>query len=125
MDTGLRGRVALVTGAASGIGLAIATALASEGAHVIIADVRELAGRAAVAQIVGPGGARFVACDVTDEASVEAAVGSALAIEGRLDVMVNNAGIITAPAPLIETQAADWDRQFAVNLRGVFFGVKH
>src|SRR5262249_45407189 len=107
MDTGLRNRVALVTGAASGIGRAIALALAGEGAHVIVADVHEQAGRAAVAQIVGPGGARFVLCDVTDETSVEAAVGSALAIEGRLDVMVNNAGIITALAPLIESQAAD------------------
>jgi NAD(P)-dependent dehydrogenase (short-subunit alcohol dehydrogenase family) len=126
MDTGLRGRVALITGAASGIGKAIAQALAGEGAQVVVADVNEPAGRAAAAQLVDQGGrARFVGCDVIDEASVEAAVGSVLEIEGRLDIMVNNAGIITPPASLIESSAADWDRHFAVNLRGVFFGVKH
>jgi 3-oxoacyl-[acyl-carrier protein] reductase len=126
MNTGLRGRVALITGAASGIGKAIALALASEGVCVVVADLNESAGRMAVAQIAEQGGgARFVGCDVTDESSVEAAVGSVLETEGRLDVMVNNAGIITAPAPLIESPAADWDRHFAVNLRGVFFGVKH
>jgi NAD(P)-dependent dehydrogenase (short-subunit alcohol dehydrogenase family) len=126
MDTGLRGRVALITGAASGIGKAIALALASEGVRVVVADMNEQAGRATVAQSVEQGGgARFVACDVTDEAAMEAAVGSVLEIEGRLDVMVNNAGIIIAPTPLIDSPAADWDRHFAVNLRGVFFGVKH
>jgi NAD(P)-dependent dehydrogenase (short-subunit alcohol dehydrogenase family) len=125
MDTGLRDRVALITGAASGIGKAIAQALASEGARVIVADLNEQAGRAAAAQIAERAPARFVGCDVTDEASVEAAVGSALEIEGRLDIMVNNAGIITVPASLIDSPAADWDRHFAVNMRGVFFGVKH
>jgi NAD(P)-dependent dehydrogenase (short-subunit alcohol dehydrogenase family) len=125
MDSGLRGRVALITGAASGIGKAIGLALAGAGARVVVADMNEPAGRAAAAQIAELGGARFVGCDVTDEASVEAAVGSVLEAEGRLDIMVNNAGIITAPAPLIESPAADWDRHFAVNLRGVFFGVKH
>ncbi|HEU5100883.1 MAG TPA: SDR family oxidoreductase [Roseiflexaceae bacterium] len=125
METGLRDRVALITGAASGIGKAIAQALASEGARVIVADLNEQAGRAAAAQIAGRSPARFVGCDVTDEASVEAAVSSALATEGRLDIMVNNAGIITAPASLLDSQAADWDRHFVVNLRGVFFGVKH
>jgi NAD(P)-dependent dehydrogenase (short-subunit alcohol dehydrogenase family) len=125
METGLRDRVALITGAASGIGKAIAQALASQGAQVIVADLNEQAGYAAAAQIAGRSPARFVVCDVTDEASVEAAVGSALAAEGRLDIMVNNAGIITAPASLIDSQAADWDRHFAVNLRGVFFGIKH
>ena len=126
METGLHGQVALVTGAASGIGKAIALVLAGEGAQVVVADMNEQAGRAAAAQLAEQGGgARFVGCDVTDESAVEVAVGSALEIEGRLDIMVNNAGIITAPAPLIESTAADWDRHFAVNLRGVFFGVKH
>src|SRR5262245_50548287 len=126
MDTGLHGRVALITGAASGIGKAIALALAGEGVRVVVADMNESAGRASAAQLGKLGnGVRFVGCDVTDEAAVEAAVGSALEIEGRLDIMVNNAGIITPPASLIESSAADWDRHFAVNLRGVFFGVKH
>jgi NAD(P)-dependent dehydrogenase (short-subunit alcohol dehydrogenase family) len=126
MNTALQGRVALITGAASGIGKAIGLALASEGALVVVADVNEPAGRAAVAQLAEQGHrARFVSCDVIDEASVEAAVGSALELEGRLDMMVNNAGIITPPASLIDSSTADWDRHFAVNLRGVFFGVKH
>jgi NAD(P)-dependent dehydrogenase (short-subunit alcohol dehydrogenase family) len=125
MDTGLHDRVALITGAASGIGKAIAQALASEGARVISADLNEQAGQTAVAQLAGRLPARFVRCDVTDEVSVEAAVGSALEVEGRIDIMVNNAGIITSPASLTDSQAADWDRHFAVNLRGVFFGVKH
>lgn len=126
METGLQGRCALITGAASGIGYAIGKALAREGVRVVVADVNEAAGRSAAAQIAELGvGARFVACDVADEASVEAAIGSVVEIEGHLDLMVNNAGIIAPTAPLIETQAADWDRNYTVNLRGVFFGVKH
>jgi NAD(P)-dependent dehydrogenase (short-subunit alcohol dehydrogenase family) len=125
METGLHDRVALITGAASGIGKAIAQALASQGARVIVADLNEQAGRSAAAQLADRSAARFVRCDVADEDSVAAAVGSALEVEGRLDIMVNNAGIITAPAALIDSQGADWDRHFAVNLRGVFFGVKH
>jgi NAD(P)-dependent dehydrogenase (short-subunit alcohol dehydrogenase family) len=126
METGLRGRNALVTGAASGIGKAVALALAGEGACVIIADLNEQGGREVAAQIVEAGGsARAVACDVADEAAVEAAVMGVVEIEGRLDVMVNNAGIGGEVAPIIECQAADWDRVLAINLRGVFFGVKH
>jgi NAD(P)-dependent dehydrogenase (short-subunit alcohol dehydrogenase family) len=126
METGLRGRNALVTGAASGIGRAIAIALAGEGAHVIIADLDEQGGHAVAAQIIERGGsARAVGCDVVDEATVEVAVMGVLATEGQLDVMVNNAGIGTPVAPIIESQAADWDRVLAVNLRGVFFGIKH
>jgi NAD(P)-dependent dehydrogenase (short-subunit alcohol dehydrogenase family) len=126
MDTGLHGRVALITGAASGIGQAIAQALAEEGAAVVVADLNERAGSAAVAQLGGQGyAARFVGCDVADEATVSAAVASVLDTEGRLDIMVNNAGILSTPAALIDSQADDWDRNFAINLRGVFFGVKH
>ena len=126
METGLRGRVALITGAASGIGKASALALARAGAQVLVADLNEQAGQAAVAQIAEQGGdARFVACDVTDEVSVAAAVGFALETYGQLDIMVNNAGILSATAPLIDSQAEDWDRNYFINLRGVFFGVKH
>jgi len=126
METGLHGRCALITGAASGIGYAIGMAMAKEGVRVVVADINEAAGHAAAAQIAElGGGARFIACDVADEGSVEAAVGSVLEAEGHLDIMVNNAGIVPATVPLIESQAADWDRNYAVNLRGVFFGVKH
>jgi NAD(P)-dependent dehydrogenase (short-subunit alcohol dehydrogenase family) len=126
METELRGRSALITGGASGIGRAIALALAAEGARVVIADLNDEAGAAVAAEIVGRGGsARALPCDVVDEASVEAAVRSVVEIEGRLDVMVNNAGIAAPPAPLIDSTAAEWDRMFAINLRGVFFGIKH
>jgi NAD(P)-dependent dehydrogenase (short-subunit alcohol dehydrogenase family) len=126
METGLHGRSALITGAASGIGYAIGMALAKERVRVVVADINEAAGHAAAARIAELGaGARFVACDVADEASVEAAVGSVVDIEGHLDIMINNAGIPSVIVPLIESQAADWDRNYAINLRGVFFGVKH
>ncbi len=126
METGLQGRSALITGAASGIGFAIGQALARRGVRVIIADMNEAAGRAAAAQIGELGaGARFVACDVTNEAAVAAAVGSVLEVEGRLDIMVNNAGILSPTASLIDSEASDWDRNYAINLRGVFLGVKH
>src|SRR5689334_10186019 len=126
METGLHGRSALITGGASGIGRAIALALAAEGARVVIADLNDEAGTAVAAEIAQRGGsARALPCDVVDEASVEAAVRSVVDTEGRLDIMVNNAGIAAPPAPLIDAPAAEWNRMFAVNLRGVFFGIKH
>jgi 3-oxoacyl-[acyl-carrier protein] reductase len=126
METGLQGRSALITGAASGIGFAIGQALARKGVRVVVADINAATGQAAAAQIAELGaGARCVACDVTDEAAVAAAVGSVLEIEGHLDIMVNNAGILSAAAPLIESEVADWDRNYTINLRGVFLGVKH
>jgi NAD(P)-dependent dehydrogenase (short-subunit alcohol dehydrogenase family) len=126
METGLSGRSALVTGAASGIGRAIALALAAEGARVIVADIDPQAGAVTVEQILAEdGSARYLACDVADEAAVESAVADVVATEGQLDVMVNNAGIGGTPTPLVQTTADEWDRVVAINLRGVFFGVKH
>ena len=126
METGLQGRIALVTGAASGIGKAIAVALAAEGAHVVIADLNQTAGDAIVDQIADSGGsARALLCDVSDEMAMEAAVGSVVLTEGRIDVMVNNAGIGGTPAPIVEATVEEWDRVMAVNLRGVFLGTKH
>lgn len=126
MDTGLAGRSALVTGAATGIGRAIALALAAEGAQVIITDINAEQGQAAVAAIDARGGsARYLHCDVVDESSVAAAVASVLAEEGQLDVMVNNAGISGTPAPLTELSLEAWRRVVAVDLDGVFLGIKH
>lgn len=126
METGIRGRSAVVTGAGSGIGRASALALAAEGAQVIVADIQIEAGQQVVDEIGARGGAaRFAQCDVTDEASVAATIRDVLASEGRLDIMVNNAGIGPVQGPLLESTAEDWDRVYAVNLRGVFFGVKH
>ncbi len=121
MDADLEGRSALITGGASGIGKAIGVALAEQGVRVVIADLNEESGQALAGEIHG----RAIRCDVTDEASVENAIQSVISNEGQLDIMVNNAGIGGIPAPLIKGQAADWDRLYAVNLRGVFFGIKH
>lgn len=126
MDTGLTGRSALVTGGATGIGRAIALALAAEGAQVIVTDINAEQGQATVAAIDEQGGsARYLRCDVADEASVAAAVASVLAEEGQLDVMVNNAGISGTPAPLTELSLEAWRHVVAVDLDGVFLGIKH
>ncbi len=114
-------KVAIVTGAASGIGRGIAERLAADGARVVLADIDE-AGAQAVASAIGD---RAVAagCDVTDEASVEATVARAVEAFGRLDIVVNNAGILQVSS-VVETDVADWDRMFAVNVRGMFLGAK-
>jgi NAD(P)-dependent dehydrogenase (short-subunit alcohol dehydrogenase family) len=117
----LRGRIALVTGAASGIGRATALALAREGAEVIVTDIDGEGGRAVCAAILAQGArASFYIHDVADEESWKLVLGH---IGARLHVLVNNAGICIA-APLAEMSAASWRRQLAVNLDGVFFGTQ-
>lgn len=116
-------KVAVVTGGASGIGAAIAERFVAEGARVVVADVQVDAGRE-VADRLGDA-ARFVACDVTDEAAVAGTVELAVSTWGRLDCMCNNAGIVGAVGPIADTSADDWDRTVAVLLRSVFLGTKH
>jgi NAD(P)-dependent dehydrogenase (short-subunit alcohol dehydrogenase family) len=113
------GAVVLVTGGASGIGRACAQAFAAAGASVVVAD---LDGPSAedVAKAIG---GRSVTCDVTDEAAVRSAVEFAVAEFGRLDVMVNNAGICVI-APVHETSAEDFERMLAVNLKGTLHGIQ-
>jgi rhamnulose-1-phosphate aldolase/alcohol dehydrogenase len=114
----LTGKVALVTGAASGIGKAIAERLAAEGAVVVIADIN--ASREALAiELGGPDRATAVACDVSDEASVDEALRAACLAYGGVDIVVNNAGL-SQSAPLVETTAESWDRQHRVMARGSF-----
>ena len=120
----LEGRVALVTGAASGIGLATAKRLADEGATVVITDIQDAAGEEAVAAIRNAGGtALFVHQDVTDEQSWSAAIERVLDEYGRLDVLVNNAGMGDL-ATIEETTLADWERTIAIDQTGVFLGMK-
>ena len=114
----LRGKVALVTGAARGIGRAIARRYAEEGASVVIADL-DGAGAAAVAEEIGPQ-ALGVRLDVTQPDSIAAAIAATVARFGRLDILVNNAGIFDL-APILDITRASYARVFAVNVEGLLF----
>lgn len=121
----LAGKVALVTGGASGMGQSEATIFAREGAKVVVGDVLELEGRQTVEKIAAAGGqARFVTLDVTSEADWREAIGAAAGAFGKLDVLVNNAGISGTfdPDPL---STSAWDTLMSVNAKGVFLGMKH
>lgn len=122
----LAGKVAIVTGAATGIGEAAATALAAEGAAVVVADVDAARGEKVAAGVAEGGGrAIFVATDVADDAAVEAMVATAVRQFGGLDLAFNNAGVEGTPAPLHETTLEAWERTVAVDLRGVFSCLRH
>jgi NAD(P)-dependent dehydrogenase (short-subunit alcohol dehydrogenase family) len=113
----LNGKRALITGAASGIGLACARRMAAEGAHVLLADIDAVAGHAAAASIDG---ARFVHLDVSEEGAWREAIATLAA----LDILVNNAGIGIG-GDITQLSLDDWRRQQAVNLDGTFLGIKH
>lgn len=115
-------KVAVVTGAASGIGEATARALVREGASVVIADVQAERGEALAREL---GRARFIQTDVTVEAQVERAIALAVEAFGRIDVMVNNAGVIGAVGSIQDTTAEAWNATLAVLVNGAFFGIKH
>ncbi|CAL5061159.1 unnamed protein product [Urochloa decumbens] len=124
----LAGKVAVITGGASGIGRATAAEFVRNGARVVLADVQDDLGRALAADLGGGDTASYTRCDVTDESQVAAAVDLAVARHGRLDVMFNNAGIggdVRRPASLASMDMANFDRVVAVNTRGVVAGVKH
>jgi NAD(P)-dependent dehydrogenase (short-subunit alcohol dehydrogenase family) len=116
----LSGKVAVVTGSAGGIGLAVARSLAEAGAKVVVSDVEVEKGETVVEGLQADGlEAIFVPCDVGKKDEVEALMDSALAGFGRLDIAVANAGIVHA-AEFLELEEADWDRVIRVNLKGVF-----
>ena len=124
----LANKVAIVSGAASGMGAATARRFAREGARVVVADVLEEAGRQVVAEINGAntagGEAVFLRLDVTDEQNWKDVVAGTVQRFGRLDILVNNAGISgSAVSDMLDTDA--WDKLMAVNSRGVFLGTKH
>jgi len=121
----LKEKVALVTGGAHGMGAAEAKLFAKEGARVVVADVRDGDGKAVIDQITSAGGqARFVHLDVTREAEWQQAVAFAVSTFGKLDVLVNNAGISGGiDADLMSTTA--YDKLMEINAKGVFLGMKH
>ncbi len=117
----LHGKTALVTGAAGGIGLAVAQAFVDQGASVMLADVQAGPTQAAAAALCShhPGRAAAVRLDVTDEAATEAAVAGCVGRFGRLDIAVANAGVLVLK-PAVELGLADWNRVLAINLTGAF-----
>ena len=123
MSGRLTGRTAVITGAASGIGAGTARLFVAEGANVIVADLQIEAGQALVAELGDS--ARFVECNVTDEAQIAAAVDMAVSEFGSLDVMFNNAGIVGIVGKISEMPVEAWDHTMSILLRGVFLGTKH
>jgi 3-oxoacyl-[acyl-carrier protein] reductase len=117
----LDGKIAIVTGGARGIGGHIATAFAAEGADVVIADVLDADTAAPVLSSIAESGRRhlLVRTDVSDEQQVRAMVDAALAEFGRVDILVNDAGIFSQ-SNFVDLDVAEWDRVISVNLRGVF-----
>jgi NAD(P)-dependent dehydrogenase (short-subunit alcohol dehydrogenase family) len=122
----VEGKVAIVTGAASGIGAACARTLAREGARVVATDIDDARGQSLAAEINAAGGAAvYLHHDVTDEARWPEIVAEAETRYGRLDILVANAGIGIMVRSITEMTLADWRRQIAVNLDGVFLSVKY
>ena len=119
----LDGKVALITGGASGIGAATVRLFAAQGARVVVADMQEDKGQE-VAQELGDQGA-FVQVNVTQEAEVKAAIEAAVERWGRLDCIYNNAGFGGALGPIESISVEDYDMTFDVLLKGVFLGIKH
>jgi NAD(P)-dependent dehydrogenase (short-subunit alcohol dehydrogenase family) len=125
MKISFENKVALVTGAASGLGLAAAQAFAEAGASVALADRNEKAVRSAADQLVASGHkALAIRCDVSHDAEVEAMVRETVANFGRLDVAYNNAGVQNELAETADTTAKDYDRVMGINLRGVWNSMK-
>jgi NAD(P)-dependent dehydrogenase (short-subunit alcohol dehydrogenase family) len=121
-----KGQVALVTGAAKGMGLATARMFAGSGASVVLADIDgDLAAKEAERIVLEGGTAIGVACDVADEAQVAAMVGRAVAEYGRLDMAFNNVGIQVPPSDAADETIENFERVTAVNQRGVWAGMKH
>ena len=123
MTKRLEGKVAAITGAASGIGEATARRFVEEGARVMIGDIQEDAGQA-LAEELGDAAA-FRRCDVTAEADIATLVDDAVATFGHLDIMMNNAGIVGARGPIAQTSLDEYDATMNVLLRGTFIGMKH
>lgn len=119
------GKVALITGASAGMGLATARAFAEAGAAVVLADVKESVDRAAEELIAAGHTVLAVRCDVSDDEQVAAMVERTVSAFGRLDAAFNNAGVMARVAPTADSSREDWDRVIGINLRGVWSCMKH
>ncbi len=125
MDKRLEGKVAIITGAATGIGKASARLFAQEGARVVVADIDDVGGPQTVREIEVDGGvARFQHTDVTDPAQVDALMRKAVEAFVRIDILFNNAAV-NLFARVTETTVEDWDRVMSVNVKSVFLGCKY
>jgi NAD(P)-dependent dehydrogenase (short-subunit alcohol dehydrogenase family) len=121
-----KGQIALVTGAAAGMGLATAKAFADAGAAVVLADFKEEAVKAAAQELVAAGcKAIAVKCDVSDDGQVAAMVERTVAEFGRLDMAFNNAGVMAKISPTADSTREEWDRVIGINLRGVWSCMKY
>jgi NAD(P)-dependent dehydrogenase (short-subunit alcohol dehydrogenase family) len=123
----LEGKVALITGGASGMGKVASSLFASEGAKVVLTDVSDEAGEAVASEIVAGGGeAAFVHADISKEADAKAMVEVAVSRFGKLDVLYNNAGIMLGTDGSVDTtEESVWDKTLAINVKGVAFGCKY
>jgi NAD(P)-dependent dehydrogenase (short-subunit alcohol dehydrogenase family) len=123
---GYSGKVALVTGAAAGMGLATAQAFAEAGAAVVLADFKEDAVKAAAEKLADVGHKAIgIRCDVSDDAQVAAMVDRTVTEFGRLDAAFNNAGVMAKIEPIADSSRDEWDRVIGINLRGVWSCMKH
>jgi len=122
----LDGKVAVITGAASGIGRGSALCLAKQGAAVVAADLNSQGGEQVIGEIAATGGrAVFQHTDVSSELDIKALVERAVSEYGQLDIMFNNAGLVGATGPIEAVEADHWDKTIAVLLRAVFLGIKY
>ncbi len=119
----LDGKVAAITGAASGFGAAAARLFVKEGAKVVLGDIQDDKGKAIAAELGSS--AVFVHCNVTSEDDIARLVDTAVSKFGQLDIMYNNAGIVGAVGPIDTTPANEWTRTVDIHLHGTFYGMKH
>ena len=125
MSKRLEGKVAVITGAASGIGAATAKTYVDHGARVVLGDIQDEAGESMAVALGGGSHAIFRHCNVTSEAEVEALVEAAVSEFGQIDIMFNCAGIVGALGPMSTTPAEEWKLTIDIMINGVFYGMKH
>jgi len=125
MSKRLDGKVAVITGAASGIGAATAKIYVEQGARIVLGDIQDEAGEALAEALGGSSTAIFRHCNVTNEDQVQGLVDAALSEFGQIDVMFNCAGIVGAVGPMSTTPADEWKLTIDIMVNGVFYGMKH